>query len=170
MDSADDRIASFESRLLRPALDEVCEARQLLLEYTATVVTPEVEVAPVVRELVDVLERAGAGGRRAGPSLVIENRERDPSWPNVGGRYVMTPFYEVDDDDIFVAPGVLFWMRFNDNFHVFHHRYDNAVAEMSIDDVTREQILDHALNSLEFYRRHAFSEEPFPGFRSPHQA
>jgi hypothetical protein len=83
----------------------------------------------------------------------------------LGGRYVMTTLYAIRNDEVYAAPAVLFWMRFNGKLHAFNHRYDNEVRLHRVEDVTRSHILNHILNSFDFYKLEAFADQPFPGYR-----
>jgi hypothetical protein len=57
---------------------------------------------------------------------VLSNRERPAGASAVAGHYVMTTMYDIDGD-VFAAPAVIFWMRFNEKLHLFDHRYDQVV-------------------------------------------
>jgi len=162
MRTADDKIREFEDTVLLPALTNVSQAPRLLQEYTAEVVHKQPSADGAAEDL--ILSLAGALGGTTGPSLVLTNREIPPDLSRLAGRYVMTVLYNVQGDEVFVSPGVLFWMRFNNKLHIFNHRYDNEVAHHRIEDVTRQHILNHILRSFDFYKIYAFSEEPFPGY------
>ena len=162
MSVTDDKIKEFEDVVLLPALTEVSLAPRLLEDYTAEVVNKRSSADPAGEEL--LLSLAGALGGTAGPSLVLTNRDLPPDMSPLAGRYVMTVFYNIQGDEVFVSPGVLFWMRFNNKLHVFNHRYDHGIAHHRIEDVNREHVLNHILNSFDFYKIYAFSEEPFPGY------
>ena len=103
--------------------------------------------------------------RPAGPSLVLTNRTIPPDVSRLAGRYALTVFYDGEDDEVCASPAVLCWMRFNNKLHIFNHRYDNAIARHRVEDITRQHVLNHVLRSFDFYKLHAFSEEPFPGYR-----
>ena len=77
----------------------------------------------------------------------------------------MVPYYQVVGSEVYAAPGVGYWMKFNGNVHVFTHRYDNAIANHRIEDVTKSHVLNHVLNSVSFYEMYAFGDRPFPGYR-----
>jgi hypothetical protein len=164
MSTADDKIASFETGVLLPALAEVCGAQRLLRDYTAEVITqrpsPNAGTEEVLARLGDALRR------RSGPSLVLTDRRLpDHLATSTLGRYVMTVFYREREPEVFASPGVSFWMAFNKKLHVFDHRYNSILAEHRVEDVTRPQILNHILNSFDFYKIYALSEQPFPGYR-----
>jgi hypothetical protein len=163
MSVADTKIANFEKSILLPSLTEISQSPALLRDYTAEVVTKRPHPDANVEELL-----AGLGGalrRREGLSLVLSNRERPPGISVIGGHYVVTAFHDVQGDEVFVSPGVMFWMRFNNKLHAFNHRYDNNVARHRIEDVTRPHVLNHVLGSFDFYKINAFSEKAFPGYR-----
>jgi len=162
MSVAEDKIKQFEDRVLLPALTEVSRAPRLLEEYSTEVVSKVPSADSAAEEL--IMSLAGALGGTAGPSLVLTNRDIPPGLSPLAGRYVMTVFYNVQGDEVFVSPGVLFWMRFNNKLHVFNHRYDHGIAHHRIEDVNRQHVLNHILNSFDFYKIYAFSEEPFPGY------
>lgn len=164
MTVADERIKTFESDVLLPALTEVSNSPALLKEYEAEVVAKRPSADAAAEELLS--ELAGAIGRRAGPSLVLKNRNVPPGLSRLAGRYVMTVFYQVDhNESVLVSPGVIFWMRFNNKLHAFNHRYDNNVERHSVEEVLRSHVLNHILGSFDFYKLYAFSDQPFPGYR-----
>jgi hypothetical protein len=156
-----DKAKRFEATLLLPALAEVAESSRLREDYVVEVVTGRSSDAADAKLLQTA---AGAIGRSAGPSLLIKNRQLPPGLPPLAGRYLMTVFYERAGDEVYASPGVAFWMQFNGKVHVFTHRYDNAVARHRVEDVTREQVLNHILGSLDFYQLYALSPHPFPGY------
>lgn len=163
MSIMDDKVRTFEDTVLLPALVEIRESPALLKEYLAEVVTRRPSADAAAEELLGPL--AGAMRRRAGLSLVLRNRSVPPDLSPVAGRYVMTAFYDVDEDEVSVSPGVMFWMRSNNKLHAFNHRYDNDVAYHNVEDVTRPHVMNHILRSFDFYKIYAFSEHPFPGYR-----
>ena len=163
MSVGDDRIRTFEDAVLLPALDEIAKAPALLKEYAAEVVKTRPSADENAEYLIDQL--AGAMRRKGGPSLVLMSRSVPPDLSPLAGRYVMTVFYEVDEDQAFASPAVLFWMRFNNKLHVFNHRYDNDVAYHNVEDITRSHVRNHVLRSFDFYKIYALSEQPFPGHR-----
>ena len=163
MTVADEKIKAFESSVLISALAEVSTSTALLKEYEAEVVEHRPSADVAVEELLTSL--AEAISRRAGPSLLLKNRHVPPGLSRLAGRYVMTVFYQEAKDQVYVSPSVIFWMRFNNKLHVFNHRYDNAVAYQHVEDVKLSHVLNHILNSFDFYKLYAFSEHPFPGYR-----
>ena len=162
MTAADQKIKAFESDVLIAALTEVSKSKALLTEYEAEVVVQRPSADAAAEDLLASL--AEAISRRAGPSLVLKNRQIPPGLSRLAGRYVMTVFYQEDEDQVFASPSVIFWMRFNNTLHVFNHRYDNAVAYHRVEDVKRSHVLNHILGSFDFYKIYAFSERPFPGY------
>ena len=165
MTVADQKIRAFESSVLIAALTEVTNSRALLAEYEAEVVAQRPSVDAAGEELLASL--AQTNSCRAGPSLVLNSRQVPPGLPRLAGRYAMTVFYEEDEDQVYASPSVIFWMRFNNKLHVFNHRYDNNVVHQRVEDVKRSHVLNHILNSFDFYKIYAFSEHPFPGYRGP---
>jgi hypothetical protein len=150
-------IADFESNVWLPAIQEICESPALRRDYTPTIARPQENEN--VDELISAL--AGALRRPHGPALVISNTARPPGISAIGGHYVVAPFYV---GELYVSPGVIFWMRFNNKLHVFDHRYDDSRAQFPIGEVTRHDIQNHVLRSFDFYKLCAFSDQPFPGY------
>jgi len=156
-----EKIRSFESGVLVPALEEVCRAPALLKDYAAKLVQTRPHPDPNIEELIASL--GSALRKQTGTSLVLSNRVRPDGIAPIGGHYVMSVVYEEDDGRVFAAPGVIFWMRFNNKLHVFAHRYDDDVEYMPVEDVTKQHIQNHILRSFDFYKLYAFSDHPFPG-------
>lgn len=163
MSKTQEKAKAFEEGVLLPALREISSAPALLKDYSTEVVAPRPSADAAAEELLG--ELAGAMRRDAGPSLVLTSRTVPDGLSRLAGRYVMTVFYEEDETQVAASPAVLFWMRFNNKLHVFNHRYDNDVAFHYVEDVTRQHVLNHVLRSFDFYKIHAFSEKPFPGYR-----
>lgn len=163
MSPKSEKVKAFEEEVLLPALREISAAPALLKEYAAEVVARRPSVDAAAEELLG--ELAVALRREAGPSLVLAHRSVPPGLSRLAGRYVMTVFYEIDEDQVAASPAVMFWMRFNNKLHAFNHRYDNDIAFHYVGDVTRSHIFNHVLRSFDFYKIHAFSEKPFPGYR-----
>ena len=162
MTVADQKIGAFENDILIVALTEVNKSRALLAEYEAEVVAQRPSVDAAAEELLASLAKAIS--RRAGPSLVLKNRQVPPGLSRLAGRYVTTVFYQENEDQVYASPGVIFWMRFNNKLHAFNHSYDNNVAHQRVEDVKRSHVLNHILSSFDFYKIYAFSEHPFPGY------
>ena len=160
---ASPQVRTFEQSILVPALEEIGKAPALLREYAVEVVKNRPSADENAEELLEAL--AGATRRSAGPSLVITSRSVPNDSSRLGGRYVMTVFYDTQDEDVFASPAVILWMRFNNKLHIFNHRYDNDIARHRVEDVTRPHVLNHVLRSFDFYKLYAFSEKPFPGYR-----
>lgn len=161
MTAADQKITAFESEVLITALAEVTKSSALLTEYEAEVVTQRPSTDAAVEELLAALAKTISW--RAGPSLILKNRQVPPGLSSLAGRYVMTVFYEENEDQVYASPSVIFWMRFNNKLHVFNHRYNN-VAHQRVEEVKRAHVLNHILSSFDFYKIYAFSEHPFPGY------
>jgi hypothetical protein len=155
-------VETFESTVLLPAYDEICRSPALAREHTAQIVTARPHADASIEELVGSLARVLR--KRSGPALVISAKERPDDLPPIGGHYVVIPFYEEDDGMTFVSPGVVFWMRFNNKLHVFDHRYDDGERFFAVEDATRAHVLNHVLRSFDFYKLHALSDRPFPGY------
>lgn len=158
-----EKIEAFERDVLLPSFQEVAAAPALLRDFTVEIVTQRPSADENAEYLLGQL--AGALRRKAGPSLVITHRNVPPDLSPLAGRYVLTTFYTTDEDQVFASPGVICWMRFNNKLHVFNHRYDNAIADHYVEDISRPHVLDHILRSFDFYKLYAFSEQPFPGYR-----
>src|SRR5688572_2317589 len=129
-------IATFESSVPLPSLEEICSSTGLNREYTPQLVSSRPHADPLIEELLQTL--ATTMRRPHGPSLVISNKTRPEGVIPIGGHYVMTVFYNGDC----AAPGVIFWMRFNNKLHAFNHRYDNNIAQHAVADITRPHVLN----------------------------
>lgn len=154
-------VRTFMSNVLHPALTEVAASERLLRDFT--VHTYEVEdlygVDPLHAEMIAIMCEGGSDSSRLdGYALVIEERDPARREPFYAGRYVVAPWFRFVGDAVFVAPLVMFQMKFDGKLHKFAHRYNNAIADHRIADVTRPLVLDHILNSFTFYRMHAFSD------------
>jgi hypothetical protein len=158
-----EKVKAFEQDVLLPALREISAAPALLKDYSAEVVARRPSADAAAEELLG--ELAGVMRRDAGPSLVLTSRTVPDGLSRLAGRYVMTVFYEEDENQVAASPAVMFWMRFNNKLHAFNHRYDNDVAFHYVEDITRQHVFNHVLRSFDFYKIHAFSEKPFPGYR-----
>ncbi|MEW5741229.1 MAG: hypothetical protein AB1938_20065 [Myxococcota bacterium] len=160
--TVDEKVAAFEAAVLLPALEEICASPRLSAEYEPEVVRARPHPDAATEELLTSL--AQVMRRRTGPSLVLKDRKRPDGIAAIGGRYLMTVIYDVRGTEVFAAPAVMFWMRFNNKLHAFAHRYDNAVAQHRVEDVKRTHVLNHVLGSFDFYKLYAFSPAPFPGY------
>ncbi len=156
---AETKIRRFEDDLLRPALDEVARTRRVVEEFEPQVVLARPATDSDTDELLAALDGAAGQRRRAGPALVLVDRDVAPCLPPVAGRYAVKVFYSIEGDEVLAAPVVAYWMLFDGKLHAFNHRYDTNVAAHPIEQVTRAQILNHVLGSFEFFRIHALSPE-----------
>ena len=102
MSIADDKVRTFESSVLLPSLEEVSGAKRLLEKYNCAVIVKRPFADAGVEELLTAL--AAALRRRAGPSLAIIDRAPPAGISPLGGRYVMTVFYDVRGDDVLASP------------------------------------------------------------------
>ncbi len=96
--------------------------------------------------------------RIVGSVLLIEERDPAKRQPVYAGRYMMGPQFRFVADDVYVSPLVMFQMKFDGKLHKFKHRYDAAIENHRVEDVTSEQILNHVIDSFSFYRMHAFTD------------
>lgn len=161
--SADAKIAVFEETIVLPALKEVSTAPALLRDFAASVVVKRPVADPNSETL--LADLANAFGKRTGPSLVLIDRFPPAVSSPIGGRFAMTVLYDVVGDEVFAAPGVMFWMAFNNRLHGFLHRYDTAIAQHRVEDITKNHVLNQMLGSVTFYQVQAFSPAPFPGYQ-----
>ena len=161
--TVEQKIAVFENRVALPALEEVARAPALLATFAASVIVDRPAEDGPAEELLGAL--GAALRRREGPSLVLTERAPPPSRSPLAGRYALTVFYEVRGEEVFASPGVAYWMAFNQRLHLFAHRFDVAIAQHPVEQVTRRHLHGHVLDSLFFYRQHAHAPTPFPGYR-----
>jgi hypothetical protein len=160
---ADAKIAVFEDSIALPALTEVTSSPALQRDFLADMV--------VKRPLSDARSEELLGNvaatfrKRPGTSLLLTDRKPPQDIAAIGGRYAMTIIYDVQGDEVYASPAVMFWMAFNNKLHGFAHRYDNAIARHRVEDITRLQVLNHVLNSVTFYKAYAYAPAPFPGYR-----
>ena len=160
--SADAKIAVFEDSIVIPALTEMTSAPSLQRDFAADMVMKRPISDAKSEELLTNL--AATFRKRTGPSMVLTDRKPPPGIAAIGGRYAMSVLYDVQGDEVYASPGVMFWMAFNNKLHGFAHRYENAIARHRVEDITRLQVLNHVLNSLTFYKLQAYSPAPFPGY------
>jgi hypothetical protein len=161
--SADAKIAVFEDSIVIPALAEMTSAPSLQRDFAADMVMKRPLADAKSEELLSTI--ATTFRKRTGPSVVLTDRKAPAGIAAIGGRYAMSVLYDVQGDEVYASPGVMFWMAFNNKLHGFAHRYDNAIARHRVEDITRVQVLNHVLNSLTFYKVQAYSPAPFPGYR-----
>jgi hypothetical protein len=159
----DDKIRTFEQSIVLPALAEVCASPALQRDFAAEVVVERPHADAPSEELLATL--AATFRKRTGPSLLLANLEPPPDVIAIGGKYAMTVLYDLQGDDVHAAPGVMFWMKFDNKLHAFAHRYDNAIARHAVERITKLHVQNHVLNSLTFYKLHAFAPTAFPGYR-----
>jgi len=169
-----ERLVDFQRRLVLPAFEEIElsprmaeKGRELRHVFGLKGADPTTDGALAMlhsqrRGLVELPRTAPAKqpGEWVGPTLVIA----EPAAMRAGlghpqaGIYYSSVLYRITAaGDVFVSPFVFFWMRFNDKMHGFAHRYDNDIADHRIEDVTRAQIINHALGSITFFDMHAMS-------------
>ncbi|MBS2015204.1 MAG: hypothetical protein JST00_20110 [Deltaproteobacteria bacterium] len=171
-----DRIADFQRRLVIPVFREIgasprlaAKGRHVRTVYalrTGDDVTDDLlgRVHGARRSLVKLPRTPAAerGGEWVGPTLIVAEPPelRAPHGDPQAGIYYSSVLYRLrGDGDIFVAPFVFFWMRFDGKPHAFAHRYDDLLADHPIEQVSRGQIVNHALSSLTFFDMHALSTE-----------
>ena len=160
---ADAKIAEFEDSIVLPSLTEVTSAPGLVRDYSADLVLERPLADAQSEELLTKL--AATFRKRIGPSIVLTDRNAPDGIAGIGGRFAMSVVYDVQGDEVYVSPGVMFWMRFNNKLHGFAHRYDNAIARHRLEEITRPLVLNHLLGSLTFYKMYAYASAPFPGYR-----
>lgn len=162
--STERKIAAFEESIVLPALTEVTSSPSLQRDFVAELVVKRPLADARSEELLTSL--ASAFRKRTGSSMMLTDLRRErPFVAPIGGRFAMSVLYEVQGDEVYASPGVMFWMAFNNKLHGFAHRYDNAIARHRVEDITRNHVLNHVLNSLTFYKAYAYAETPFPGYR-----
>jgi hypothetical protein len=161
--SADAKIAVFEDSIVLPALTTVTNSEGVNRDFSAVLgVKRPLEDAVSERLLTDI---ASIFRKRVGPAVVLTDRN-PPEMPSIyGGRYAMGVLYDVQGDEVYASPGVIYWMAFNNKLHAFAHRYDNNIARHRLEDITKEHVLNHLLGSLSFYKAYAYKPTPFPGYR-----
>ena len=157
-------VVAWEAAVLRPALQEVCDSPGINREFYPWL-HPEAccDSAEGVDELIQSLVKATR--KVGGMSLSISYNPPRPGLPAIGGTYVMTALYRQVGDAWCASPGVCFWMKFNNKLHAFDHRYDNAIANHPVGEITKYHVQNHILGSFDFFKLHALSDQPFPGYR-----
>jgi len=161
--SADAKIAVFEDSIVLPALTQVTGSEPLTRDFVAELVVKRPVADAASEELLTNI--AATFRKRAGSSLMLVDRKAPPGIARIGGRFGLTVIYDVQGDEVYASPGVMFWMAFNNKLHGFAHRYDNAIARHRVEDITRVQVLNHLLGALSFYKLYAYAPTPFPGYR-----
>lgn len=169
-----DRIAEFNRTLILPAFEEIERSPRMAakgrtvrhvfaLETGDATTDAALDMLHSQRRSIVVLPRTAPAdqiGEWVGPTLIIAepaSLRAQLGHPQAGIYYSSVLYRIASSGDIFVSPFVFFWMKFNDKMHGFAHRYDNDIAEHRIEDVTRAQIINHALNSITFFDLHALS-------------
>lgn len=149
----------FEAETLIPTLEELCTdeaiARDFTCELAKTRPHPDANVEDCLASLARSIK-----GKTSGPALVLHKRERDPSWDPVAGILVVATMYQARQH---VSPAAIFWTLFDRQLHVFEHRYDPVRAQVPLREVTRGDIRDHVMSTIDLFKLHAFSGEPLPG-------
>lgn len=161
--SADAKIAVFEDSIVLPALTEVTASPALARDFVADLVVKRPLADAASEELLASI--SATFRKRTGSSLLLTDRNRPNGIATIGGRYAMSVLYDVQGDEVYASPGVMFWMAFNNKLHGFAHRYDNAIARHRVEEITRLQVLNHVLNSVTFHKMYAYQPTPFPGYR-----
>jgi hypothetical protein len=169
-----ERIADFHRTLVLPAFEEIersprmaAKGRTLRHVFALETGDPTTDDALAMlhskrRSLVALprTPEAEQAGEWVGPTLIIAEAAATRAalgHPQAGIYYSSVLFRITEAGRIFVSPFVFFWMRFDDKMHGFAHRYDNDIADHPIEDVTRAQIINHALGSITFFDMHAMS-------------
>jgi hypothetical protein len=175
-----DRIAGFLRETAVPALEEIAatmnrKGKEAIVYYDSSGVDDDAEdlfdvmhpgtlfVEDLGRSFPDEATIAGGKAELRGPSLIVEE-------PALGGArwqrlFAVTVMIRLGPGGrVYAAPLVMFHMRFNGKYHKFLHRYDNAVADHSIEQITRHQIQNHFLGAFTFFQIHAGQETRPPGF------
>lgn len=161
--SADAKIAVFEDSIVLPCLTTATSAAGVNHDYEPILATKRPLADAQSEELLSTL--VSTFRKRGGPGIVLVDRNPPEQRAAIGGRYAMNVLYEVVGDEVYASPGVMFWMAFNNKLHAFAHRYDNNIARHRLEDITKEHVLNHLLNSLSFYKMYAYKPTPFPGYR-----
>lgn len=161
--SADALIAVFEDSIVLPALRQVTTSEPLTRDFIADLVVKRPMADAASEELLTNI--AATFRKRAGSSLMLVDRKAPPNIARIGGRFGLTVLYDVQGDEVYASPGVMFWMAFNNKLHGFAHRYDNAIGRHRVQDITRVQVLNHLIGSISFYKAYAYGPAPFPGYR-----
>jgi len=95
-----------------------------------------------------------------GQSLFVVRKGVEPNKDGRGKFLVSNRLLLAPGDEVFTSPRVIYHMAFNGRFHIFEHRYDPNLANHRVEDVTREHILNHFLDSFDFFKMHANDSEP----------
>jgi hypothetical protein len=171
-----DNIRRLTEGVLTPTFAEVAASPALNRDYTVRTIDGPTCPDPSIDQLLFILREGTArdSGLRWGATLVIEERDEIKRM-GLAGRFLVSPLFRrakpaglADrlaslfgraSDEVYVSPVVLYQMRFDGKPHKFMHRYDKDVADHRVEDVTREQVLNHLLNAFDFYKMSAFSDK-----------
>jgi GTPase SAR1 family protein len=181
------RIREFDQRVVGPAFEEI-KATLVKHRKDVRVVEGQFSGDPVTdpmlalmqlqtrnRPLGDLAASAPAATAIAageahylGKSLVVVEQERSRYPDARAGRFVLSIEFTLGPGDaVFVAPVAMYHMAWNDNLHVFAHRFKQDVPRLEIRDVTRHDVLNYFLGAFDFYKIHAHGTEAPPGFGPP---
>jgi len=155
------RALGFVRTTVAPSFTTVASSAPLLKDFTVHVLdlaagTPTNSARA---ELLEILREGDTEDTKIlGSVLLIEERDEAKRQPVYAGRYVMGPQFQFVGDDIHVSPLVMFQMKFDSKLHKFKHRYDAAIENHRIEDVTSDHILNHVIESFSYYRMHANSD------------
>jgi hypothetical protein len=156
-----ERALAFVRTTIAPCLTTVASSPPLLQDFSVYVLDLDAG-APTNSARAEMLELLREGEAETSPILgsVLLIEERDPArrQPVYAGRYMMGPQFHFVGDEVYVSPLVMFQMKFDGKLHKFKHRYDAAIENHRLEDVTSEQILNHVIDSFSFYRMHAFAD------------
>lgn len=175
------RIESFTATLLLPLFEEICASPRLRGKGRAISIVSGAQTGDPVTDAAHALMHEGRWpvshlsrvapaeqrGEWVGHSLVIvePSDKRAPYGNPQAGRFNLSALFRLPGDGrVLASPFVFYWMRFNDRMHGFAHRYDNDIADHPVEQVTRAQMVNHALGAITAFDLYAFSsEDPFAG-------
>ena len=164
------KIEDFEKRLIVPFFEEVKASRRLA-DRTFHIVSGSHSGDARIDELLQIMhpDRAflepkvpvassAPETRFVGRTLVVVNPGSQPH-PDAGKFFLSVTYRCGPGGDVYTSPYVMYYMRFDGKLHQFDHRYDATVAAHRVEDVTRAQVLNHMLDSFQFYEMHAGSPD-----------
>jgi len=163
-------IAEFDDKLLLPLFAEIqSSARMKSKGRTITIAGAPPTGDAVTDEALAMAHGARTHTSQLGPLhrsgeffghtlVIVEPEELRASYkhPQAGRFYLSSLFTLPGDGSVSVSPWVFYWMRFNDKLHAFAHRYDNARAVYPIEQATRKDLVNHALNAISGFDIYAF--------------